>query len=97
MKWKFICSIVILISRAEISALVMPNFEIDLEYRAVAQFNTIAKQDVNIATGVDAFTENYRAHIWKIRNYYAKKQFSEEDRSVVDYENLYFVTERYIV
>ena len=85
------CSIILLISRAELSALVMPNFEIDLEYRDFDQFSKIADNDANIANGVDAFTENYRAHMWKIRNYYAAKDsFIKEGCKVVDYKNLYF-------
>lgn len=91
MRWKLICSLVIFVSSTELFALVMPDFEIDLEYRDFGQFYAIYQEDKKIALGIDAFIENYRAHMWTIRNVYTiKDQSTRKYNEVVDYENLRF-------
>ena len=64
---------------------VMPDFELNLEVRDIDQLKEIAKQDINVAFGVDAFTEHYRAHMWDIRNNYKHTPWEHE---IVRYENL---------
>ena len=64
---------------------IMPDFELDLEARDIDQLKEIAKQDINVAFGVDAFTENYRAHMWDIRNNYKHTPWEHE---IVRYESL---------
>ncbi len=89
MRWKLICSLVIFVSSTVLFALVMHNFEIDLEYRDYNQFNNINDQYSHIPKAVDAFVEHYRAHMWRIRNSHTlREQFTEQDRELVDYKNL---------
>ena len=64
---------------------VMPDFELDLEVRDIDQLKKIAKKDVNVAFGVDAFTEHYRAHMWGVRNNY---KHTPEENEIVRYESL---------
>ena len=64
---------------------IMPNFELDLEHRNIKQLKKIAEKDINVAFGVDAFTEHYRAHMWNIRNNYKHTPWENE---IVRYESL---------
>ncbi|MBQ9335420.1 MAG: hypothetical protein IJS10_02665 [Alphaproteobacteria bacterium] len=64
---------------------VMAEFELDLEHRDIGQLEAISKQDINVAFGVDAFTEHYRAYMWDIRNNYEN---TPEENEIVRYESL---------
>ena len=70
---------------ANVYAVEMADFELDLEARSVEQLQEIAKKDINVAFGVDAFTEHYRAHMWDIRNNY---KYTPEENEIVRYESL---------
>ena len=70
---------------ANVYAVEMADFELDLEARSVEQLQEIAKKDINVAFGVDAFTEHYRAHMWDIRNNYKNTPIENE---IVRYESL---------
>ena len=70
---------------ANVYAVEMAEFELDLEHRDIGQLEAISKQDINVAFGVDAFTEHYRAHMWDIRNNYKHTPWENE---IVRYESL---------
>ncbi|MBQ9335239.1 MAG: hypothetical protein IJS10_01700 [Alphaproteobacteria bacterium] len=67
------------------SVVEMADFELDLEYRDIKQLEAIAKTNIKVAFGVDAFTEHYRAHMWDIRNNYKR---TPEKNEIVRYESL---------
>ena len=70
---------------ANVYAVEMADFELDLEARNIKQLKKIAEKDINVAFGVDAFTEHYRAHMWDIRNNYKHTPMENE---IVRYESL---------
>ena len=70
---------------ANVYAVEMPDFELDLEHRNTKQLKEIAEKDINVAFGVDAFTEHYRAHMWDVRNNY---KHTPMENDIVRYENL---------
>ena len=70
---------------ANVYAVEMADFELDLEYRNIKQLEKIANANIKVAFGVDAFTEHYRAHMWNIRN---NCEHTPEENEIVRYESL---------
>ena len=71
----------------------MPNFEVSLYKRDIEQLYDIAEQRVSTAFGVDAFTEYYRAHMWRMRNDTA---LTQQDAKMVNYKSVNFGPLAYI-
>ena len=72
------------LSMPDSERITMPDFEISLYRRNIKQLYDIASKSALIAFGVDSYTEDYRVHMWRVRNNTFQTQ---QEAKMAHYEN----------